>query len=421
MKTQSMSCIRYQRGVATLAVALLLLFLVTIVTLYTANTSVMEQKVSANQYRADQAFSAANAALDYGIARLDYDWPEEDTPLSSPPVSIEYAFSDPRDADWVIRFLDDDGNLMPPLIEGTGYSDDASAMRTMSVRLSTFDSKGEGVAVPLVSHNDIQVGGTFTVKNLFGDDNIWSGKGTGIKNDGSSSLDSRVRNRSTVSTPQAVHGIASENICDDDNYVTASTKAVGESGDIVDEDINLAKLSEDQFWTIFFTEDRNHTRENALANKHPDLPGGQFWDGINQNNTGDVPWTDLRGLAWVEGTPKIVGNTQIGTPDAPVILIVDGHLELGGGATIYGLLYVTGDLGFGGGGTTVNGAVIVEGNPTLPSATESDAYDSIGDSGYDQSVGLTGTNEICFRPDLLAKAEEVAPNIGVIPGTWKDW
>ena len=51
----------YQRGVATLAISLIILFLVTIVTLYTANTSVLEQKVSANQYRSDQAFSAANA------------------------------------------------------------------------------------------------------------------------------------------------------------------------------------------------------------------------------------------------------------------------------------------------------------------------------------------------------------------------
>src|SRR5690554_727723 len=59
---------QYQTGLSTLVVILLLLFVATMVTLYTANTSVREQQVSANQMRADQALSAANAGLDYAFA-----------------------------------------------------------------------------------------------------------------------------------------------------------------------------------------------------------------------------------------------------------------------------------------------------------------------------------------------------------------
>ena len=43
-----------QQGMATLAISLTLLFLVTFITLYTANTTITEQQVSANQYRSDQ-------------------------------------------------------------------------------------------------------------------------------------------------------------------------------------------------------------------------------------------------------------------------------------------------------------------------------------------------------------------------------
>ena len=59
-----------KKGLATLAIMLLLLFVATLVTLYTANSTVREQQVSANQYRADQALSAANAGLGLSAAGL---------------------------------------------------------------------------------------------------------------------------------------------------------------------------------------------------------------------------------------------------------------------------------------------------------------------------------------------------------------
>ena len=60
--------LRYQEGIATLAITLILLFLATLVALYTAKTSIKEQQISANQYRADQSLSTGNGALDWGIA-----------------------------------------------------------------------------------------------------------------------------------------------------------------------------------------------------------------------------------------------------------------------------------------------------------------------------------------------------------------
>ncbi len=68
MDRQNFKKLHAQKGMSTLVIVILLLFVATMVTLYTANSMVREQQVSANQYRADQSLSAANAGLDYALA-----------------------------------------------------------------------------------------------------------------------------------------------------------------------------------------------------------------------------------------------------------------------------------------------------------------------------------------------------------------
>ncbi len=43
----------------------------TVVTLFSAKFGVMQQKITGNQYRAQQAFEAAEAGLEYGLNYLD--------------------------------------------------------------------------------------------------------------------------------------------------------------------------------------------------------------------------------------------------------------------------------------------------------------------------------------------------------------
>lgn len=60
-----------QRGVAALAVTLLLFFAMCLVAAYANRGLVFEQRASANQYRAAQAFEAAEAGIDWAIAQLN--------------------------------------------------------------------------------------------------------------------------------------------------------------------------------------------------------------------------------------------------------------------------------------------------------------------------------------------------------------
>src|SRR5574338_456687 len=59
-----------QRGAATLFMTLMLLLIAGLVLLYTSRGAIMEQRLSANEIRAKQAFAAANAGLDHALTYM---------------------------------------------------------------------------------------------------------------------------------------------------------------------------------------------------------------------------------------------------------------------------------------------------------------------------------------------------------------
>lgn len=62
---------RRQRGAAALAVAMLLLFGMTLVAFFANRGLLFEQRTSANQYRSTRAFEMADAGLEWAVARLN--------------------------------------------------------------------------------------------------------------------------------------------------------------------------------------------------------------------------------------------------------------------------------------------------------------------------------------------------------------
>ena len=173
----------YQHGVATLAVSLVILFLVTMVTLYTARTSIMEQKVSANLYRSEQAFAAASGALEYGVAYYDAGGvdhnengvvdsvdPADDNPFS-PPLTItspdgsltttaELYFCDPTDlvpncGTLPLAADDDEYGKFPAGMVAVGYSDDGTARHVMSLSVGNEGLLGDGPTVPLITESPV--------------------------------------------------------------------------------------------------------------------------------------------------------------------------------------------------------------------------------------------------------------------------
>jgi hypothetical protein len=136
MNKQQFRKLQHENGLATLAVVLILLFVATLVTLYTANTVVREQQVSANQYRADQALSAANAALDYALAYY--------FKYSGPDAVINNTLDFSRDGlidPLTLPTLSGDGQLV--------FADDEDLnIVSASCILYAYNANGDGVLDP---------------------------------------------------------------------------------------------------------------------------------------------------------------------------------------------------------------------------------------------------------------------------------
>ena len=62
---------RRQRGAASLIVVMVLFFIMSLVAAYTSRNLIFEQRTSVNQYRATQAFEAAEAGMEWAIAQLN--------------------------------------------------------------------------------------------------------------------------------------------------------------------------------------------------------------------------------------------------------------------------------------------------------------------------------------------------------------
>ena len=113
-------CLRSrQRGVATLAVVVLLLLALGLAIVAAQRAIGVEQRTSENQYRSTQAFEAAEAGVDWALARLNDATPiDDDCRPSAAPGAIPFrdrhlpfdaAAGAARPATW------DDGGIVTPL------------------------------------------------------------------------------------------------------------------------------------------------------------------------------------------------------------------------------------------------------------------------------------------------------------------
>ena len=99
------------------------------------------------------------------------------------------------------------------------------------------------------------------------------------------------------------------------------------------------------------------------------------------------------------GIPPVVSlpNGTIGSRNQPVTILVNGNWTGGGNTTIYGMVYVKGDVNLTG-GVTVVGATAVEGQ-----------------------VAGTGNLTVVYDPTTIDNVKTKTGKPGAIPGSWRDW
>lgn len=402
-----------QRGAATLMVSMVLLVAVTLVVIVTARSSVMEQRVSANDMRAAAAFQSAQAGMDYAMAYLRSPGgmfknstnigdpadvlPPDDLEDENGRVvgSYQVAFC-LSDTDPDTLSCDDVTACTAParpsrqaLILSCGWSDDGIAQAGIVQRIQNTSAMANPPTNPMTARGAVKAGGSVNVSNYFNNLTIWTGdavesggatKNTAVRDPSippPAMFDSNGDPIPIPTPPQAQCNNAGNYVC------TTSKDIIGP--DVVHSDPSISLRTDDEFFLNFFGMTLDDYRDN-MATMH--LEDGDSLDGI----TSEIIWVDGAG-----GEVSYGGNFQVGSREEPVILIIDGDVRFTGGPEFYGIVYVTGDMK-GAGTPTIYGSTVVQGD-----------------------VDTEGTVNIVYDPvAAMGAGSELGP-AGSLSGTWRDW
>ena len=381
--------LNHQRGFATLLTALIILVGITLITLFTARTTLMEQRMSANHYRSSQAFYAAQAALEIGIGYINQngtgDLLGKVFPPSGDPLLQEYPFK--TGATLTLNSPGDCYQLI-----ATGKSDDQIGRRIISQCVTTLDiSRGGGPEQPLISRSSVSLTGNASVINRYGNTTIWSGDPVTLGN--SNSIKTYIRDAGTpLSASTAVLESTDSTVAT--QIISSSNLGIG--FDIIESDPALSGLTADEFFDNTFVLSRDEIK--TLAQN-----AGQL---LPASDIADID--GLTGLIWIEGDSHLSGG-NIGTRTQPAIVIFNGNAQITGNPIIHGLVYVCGQLTIAG-TVSVVGASVVEGDTSLVP------------TGEDPVTGNGTLNQV-FAPSLLQNDNnQPLPGLTVaVAGTWKDW
>jgi Tfp pilus assembly protein PilX len=420
------SCVpAHQRGVATLFVVLMLLLAAGLVMLYTSRGAVMEQRLSANEIRAKQAVAAANAGLDRalslvndptgGIGLVKFFNSSDQFVAPTTALAPTSPFGTGTST-YLVKYCNittnadalscgttrgssttcaspDMNNLVDALMFSCGWSDDDSAAHKMTQKLRVHPGLAGTISTPLITKGtaNLLVGGA-SVLNYFNDLTVWSG---GSMLGQSMTGKTFTRDVATYPTPDAsvdYRDTGNSPACSNPpTGYTCSTQGSTLGHDTVTGDTRLSSLSADGFFEYFFGD--------SLADYRDQNPS---WKIDLNNSLSNENSTDINSIGsydgniiWVEGDATSLPDT-IGSQEHPVLLIVNGDLELGSNTVINGLVYVQGDV-TGNGSPTIYGSLIVQG-----------------------TANTTGNPKIIYDPNVIKRTEYLGTG-GKLQGSWKDW
>ena len=129
-----------------------------------------------------------------------------------------------------------------------------------------------------------------------------------------------------------------------------------------------------------------------------------------QKLTGGYPSASLSGLVWCQTNCDIGSNQELGSPDRPVLIVIDGAAKIQG--RVFGMVFLRST------GTTLSAAT--GGSATLDMNAGATVYGSIIVQG--QVNKANGTAAIIYNADVLTNLANDPSNdkFGGIPGGWAD-
>jgi Tfp pilus assembly protein PilX len=363
---------RNQKGVATLLITVIMIASITLIILFAASYNRMQEQIISNSYQNTQAYEAAEAGLEFGIVYLQQN---SAAILANPVNGYIPAYSSAStqnvsltdSSKFTITFTNPvQNNYTLISISSTGTSSDGTSTRTISQKVALGSLLSTPPTIPLISKGSVTMSGNALISN--------------------SNLNSTINSASTV----AFSGNAATTIV---NGATGSNKS-GVNGDVQQNNATINAMSNTTFFQTYFGSTEaavqptvKHYYSNASSTNY-----SATLDGM----TGTSIWIDQTG-----GQATLSGNPVIGTAANPVLLIVNGNLNISGNAVIWGFVYVIGGVATSlTGNSVINGGVVSTDN-----------------------LSLSGNTTIKFNTTVLSGLQQQveASYFAKVPGTWKDF
>ena len=438
---------RRQRGAATLAVVMVLFFIISLVAAYTNRNIIFEQRTSANQYRSTQALEVAEAGLEWAVSMLNYERIDgsctRSTLLTDNNFRSRYLVIDDTSGKITAQANSTAGvsDLTPTCVwTGSAWSCTCPTTGaitptppTGSAQAPAFRVRFKRVIDDLGAYGGdpkqpsvvwVEVAGCTRL-----DAQCLTFDGQGSLNEGRVVVASMVAlaGRAVALPEAALTARAGVNITP--GSLTAYNTGPGTSGLAVqsggtvaaatlvtrgapgsppgssviqsDSALNLAPVAATDSANDFSTEDRMFA---SIFNLRPDtFRNQQAAVELTCPSTGCTAATVNAALAQSPGRPiwlsgKLTVDSDIGTATLPALLVVNGSVEFTAAAKIYGLVYTRTANWVTSGPGTVVGAVVAEGNVT---------------GG--------GTTTIEYDADVLRRVRFNIGSFVRVPGSWRDF
>ncbi|OOZ40634.1 hypothetical protein BOW52_05645 [Solemya elarraichensis gill symbiont] len=405
---QKFRSIKRQDGIAVLVIALIMLLLMTMLAFISSNSVRQDITISNNDFRIRQAFQAAEAGLSFAeahyIANIDdydtdgdgtIDSPSEYPGGESTPEVGEYYNNDgesnPGFSYDEIRFAAGSDNVL--YIESRGWSDDGTTERTLSNYLSLVPLVNTPPASPLTVRGAVDVtAGGVSVENAFGNITIRSGgvteTGSAFKtrtcNDCGSRYPDTYGNPSEGGPSNPLPGMwLTDTGAGDEADVTIFEFEGGEADPTIIMNDPYLDLEADEFFKRYMGGTMEEVKGvMTIYTSSDDI------DGIE----GQAMWLDTEG-------DEYDLKDSVGSRDNPVVLVVEGDMKTSANFVLFGMLFVTGEADFSGGGELYGSMVVMA-------------------EGFNPG---TGGGVIYYDPLTASGGGAGGGAGGSIGGTWRDW
>lgn len=361
------------KGAATLILTVMLLFAATLIVLFGASYSLMHQKIISNQMRNQEAYQAAEAGLEFGIIYLQQN---KDAILASPIGGFIPAYTNAsttnvtlaNNSKYSIVYSNPiANNYIIILVTSTGVSGDSTATRVVSQQVAFGSLLTSGSTTAVVAKGDVNMSGNASIVNTESSKTLESSSGVSIS--GSS------------------------------NTITSggvSSTAGNIRSDVVSNIAALSAMTASDYFASYFGASSSIIQA-SVANYYSSSTANNYSNVLN-GKTGTSIWINQTG-----GAAQINGNTIIGSAANPVLLIVNGSLQISGNVTIYGFVYVQGPYSAQ---TDISGNVSIE-----------------GALANGDNFVMSGNADVTYNSAILEKVKNATPSsyFAKVPGSWKDF